>query len=195
MRTMRFGRHALMMMMMVGAVGCAHRQETGYFQRDRTHVAQVDDFGWLLMRAGLEPDTLPSGQEITVQQAQDLRVWVQFMLLDGHMASYGPRKAVEFLMGEIIAGGVPVTRAALSQQLIRFQYRYVLRPDGYVADALRGRPVRSVGPLRVERGAIMAASLKMGAFYVQEGNYLREDPTLMIHPPPSTGNKLSTAQR
>jgi hypothetical protein len=195
MRNMRWGRHALVLMMTMVAVGCAHPKETGYFDRDRTRLAQADDFTWLLMRAGLEPDALPSSQEITVQQAQDLRVWIQLMLLDGHMASYGPRKTVEFLMEEIIAGGVPVARSALSQQLSRFQGRFVLRPDAYLADALRGKPLRSVGPLRVEKGIIVAASLKLDAFYLQEGSSLRADPALVIHPPPSAGNKLSTAQR
>jgi hypothetical protein len=192
---MSWGRYALVMLMMIGAVGCAHRKETGYFDRDRTRLAQADDFTWLLMRAGLEPEALPLGQEITVQQAEELRVWIQLVLLDGHMASYGPRRTVEFLMREIIAGGVPVARATLSQQLSRFQGRFVLRPDGYVADALRGKPLRSVGPLRVERGTIVAASLKLGTFYVQEGSSLREDVALVIHVPTSTGNKLSTAQR
>jgi hypothetical protein len=192
---MSWGRYALVMLMMIGAVGCAHRKETGYFERDRTRLAQADDFTWLLMRAGLEPEALPLGQEITVQQAEELRVWIQLVLLDGHMASYGPRRTVEFLMREIIAGGVPVARATLSQQLSRFQGRFVLRPDGYVADALRGKPLRSVGPLRVERGTIVAASLKLGTFYVQEGSSLREDVALVIHVPISTGNKLSTAQR
>ncbi len=195
MRTMSWGRYALMMMMMVVAVGCAHRKETGYFERDRTRLAQADDFTWLLMRAGLEPEALPSGREITVQQAEELRVWIQLVLLDGHMASYGPRRTVEFLMGEIIAGGVPVARATLSQQLSRFQGRFVLRPDGYVADALRGKPLRSVGPLRVERGAIVAASLKLGTFYVQDGSSLREDLALVIHQRSPSGNKVSTAQR
>jgi hypothetical protein len=192
---MSWGRYALMMMMMVVAVGCAHRKETGYFERDRTRLAQADDFTWLLMRAGLEPEALPSGREITVQQAEELRVWIQLVLLDGHMASYGPRRTVEFLMGEIIAGGVPVARATLSQQLSRFQGRFVLRPDGYVADALRGKPLRSVGPLRVERGAIVAASLKLGTFYVQDGSSLREDLALVIHQRSPSGNKVSTAQR
>ncbi len=195
MRTMSWGRYALMMMMMVVAVGCAHRKETGYFERDRTRLAQADDLTWLLMRAGMEPEVMPSGQEITVQQAQDVRGWIQFMLLDGHMVSYAPRKTAEFLMEEIIAGGVPVARATLNQQLSRFQGRFVLRPDAYVADALRGKPLRSVGPFRVERGTIVAASLKLGSFYMQEGSALREDPSLVIHPPRSTENKVSTAQR
>jgi hypothetical protein len=192
---MSWGRYALMLMMVMGAAGCAHPRETGYFERDRTRLSQADDFTWLLMRAGMEPEVLPSTQEITVQQAEELRLWVRLMLLDGHMASYGPRKTVEFLMEEIIAGGVPVARSTLSQQLLRFQGRFVLRPDAYIADALRGRPLRSVGPLRVERGAIMAASLKLGTFYTQEGSMIREDPGLVIHARPSTTNPLSTAQR
>jgi hypothetical protein len=195
MRTTSWGRYALMLMMVMGAAGCAHHQETGYFERDRTRLSQADDFTWLLMRAGVEPEVLPSSQEITVQQAEELRLWIQLMLLDGHMASYGPRKTVEFLMEEIIAGGVPVARSTLSQQLIRFQGRFVLRPDAYVADALRGKPLRSVGPLRVERGAIVAASLKLGTFYMHEGSSLREDPALVSRAHPSTSNPVSTAQR
>jgi len=195
MRNMTWGRYALILMMVTGAAGCAHHKEIGYFERDRTRLSQADDFTWLLMRAGVEPEVLPSTQEITVQQAAELRLWVQLMLLDGHMASYGPRKTVEFLMEEIIAGGVPVARSTLSQQLLRFQGRFVLRPDAYIADALRGRPLRSVGPLRVERGAIVAASLKLGAFYMQEGSLIREDPALVIHARSSTSNPLSTAQR
>jgi hypothetical protein len=195
MRTMSWGRYALVLLMMVGAAGCGHHKETGYFERDRTRMSQADDFTWLLMRAGVEPEVLPSTQEITVQQAEELRMWIQLMLLDGHMASYGPRKTVEFLMEEIIARGVPVARSTLSQQLVRFQGRFVLRPDAYVADALRGKPLRSVGPLRIERGAIVAASLKLGTFYMHEGSTLREDPALVNHARPSTAKPVSTAQR
>jgi hypothetical protein len=79
--------------------------------------------------------------------------------------------------------------------LVRFQGRFVLRPDAYIADALRGRPLRSVGPLRVERGAIMAASLKLDTFYMQEGSMIREDQGLVIFTRSSTPSPLSTAQR
>jgi hypothetical protein len=192
---MYWGRYALVLMMVMGAAGCAHHKETGYFERDRTRMSQADDFTWLLMRAGVEPEVLPSTEEITVQQAEELRLWIRLMLLDGHMASYGPRKTVEFLMEEIIAGGVPVARSVLSQQLVRFRGRFVLRPDAYVADALRGKPLRSVGPLRVERGAIVAASLKLDTFYMPQGSSFLADPGLAIHARPSTANPVSTAQR
>ncbi|HVG63996.1 MAG TPA: hypothetical protein VNA24_35865 [Hyalangium sp.] len=195
MRNMYWGRYALVLMMVMGAAGCAHHKETGYFERDRTRMSQADDFTWLLMRAGVEPEVLPSTEEITVQQAEELRLWIRLMLLDGHMASYGPRKTVEFLMEEIIAGGVPVARSVLSQQLVRFRGRFVLRPDAYVADALRGKPLRSVGPLRVERGAIVAASLKLDTFYMPQGSSFLADPGLAIHARPSTANPVSTAQR
>jgi hypothetical protein len=185
-----------MLMMVVVAVGCNRAQKpNSVYLNLQSHLEQGGDFNWLLMRAGVEPEYMPSSQEITVQQAQDLRKWVDFMMRDGHMASYGPRKTVQFLMEEIIAQGQPMARAALNLQLSRFQSRFVLRPDGYVVDALWGKPLHIVGPLRLEKGVIMVAGLKLEPFYRQEGNVLREDLTLVIHQPPPTGNKLSTAQR
>jgi len=179
MRNTNWERYALVLLLMMAAGGCAsHPKQSGYFERDRVRMAEADDLGWLLLRAGLEPESLPAGQELTVQQAQELRAWIQLALLDGHMASYGPRKTVEFLMEELIASGQPVARATLNQRLSRFQGRVVLRPDAYIAEALRGTPLRSAGPLRVEKGSIVAASLKLGTFYLPEGTSFREDPIL-----------------
>ena len=194
MRNTNWERHALMLLLVMVTGGCTNQpKHSGYFATDRAHLAEADDLGWLLLRAGLEPEAWPAGQGLTVQKAQELRAWIQQVALpDGHMASYGPRKTVEFLLEEVIAGGQPVDRTTLNQRLSRFHGRVVLRPDAYIAEALRGTPLASAGRLRVEKGSIVAANLKLGTFYMPEGTSFREDPVLVIRRSLLSGAQLST---
>lgn len=186
-----WGRYALILLpMMMGTLGCSPATKSGLYTDVRVRMEKGDDFSWLLMRAGVEPEDMPFSQEISVQQARSMSAWLQVLLQDGHMASYGPRRTVEFLMEEIIAGGRPVPRSALVQRMERFRGRCVLRMDGYIVDALRGKPLQNVGPLRMEKGVILAAGFRQGIFYALEGNSFREDPVLVISPPPPTGLKL-----
>ena len=188
-----WGRYALILLpMMLGAVGCGPTQKAGLYPDTRV-LTEGDDFNWLQMKAGVEPEDMLVSQEITVQGARNQRAWIQFLVQDGHMASYGPRRTVEFCMEEIIAGGRPMPRSILIQRLERFRGRYVLRMDGYVVGALSGKPLQSVGPLRMEKGGIFGAGLRQGVFYLLEGNTLREDPALVI-PPSPTGIKVSMVQ-
>jgi hypothetical protein len=124
----------------------------GVYESTRATVAQVDDFGMLLLEAGLDPGELPTGLVVTVEQAQRLRMLLRLAMADGHMESYGPRVTADFLLAEAVTarGGAP--RSSINERLRSFKGLAVLRPDGYLAQAITGaslpRITRSSLPTR-----------------------------------------------
>ncbi|WP_257457338.1 hypothetical protein [Archangium lipolyticum] len=47
---------------------------------------------------------------------------------------------------------------------------FVLRRDGYLAEALSGRPVQCVGPVEVRDGGLRAGTFEVDNFYRRDGN-------------------------
>jgi hypothetical protein len=175
MRNKRWERRALMLVLAASICGCARNKNTAPFRQTRDFVATADDFGMLLLRAGLEPEEIPTGKELTLEQAHELRLWLRFRLADGYMPAYGPRILASFLLEEALKTGKDVPRRALTDQLNRHGQLVVLRPDGYLVKAVTGSPLRCAGPLRMLEGAPRAGAYKMDAFYVPEGDAFRED--------------------
>jgi hypothetical protein len=169
--------------------GCARKTE-GPYSHTRAILAETDDFGLLLLGAGLAPEVLPTGPEVTVKEAERLRLLLKLLLADGSMQRYGPRVTADFLLEELQAGGKPVARSVLGERLRRFESLTVLRPDGYLASVLTGSPVQCVGPVQVQQGALMAGDYKVGAFYAPEAGGFRED----THLPRLPGSASVTSQ-
>ncbi|ADO71468.1 uncharacterized protein STAUR_3680 [Stigmatella aurantiaca DW4/3-1] len=44
-----------------------------------------------------------------------------------------------------------------------------MRPDGYLASALSGRPLQRMGPVALRDGRLMAGPFEVGAFYLDKG--------------------------
>jgi hypothetical protein len=150
----------------------------GVYESTRVAVAQVDDFGMLLLEAGLAPGTIPSGEVVTVEQAQRLRMLLRLAMADGNMKSYGPRVTADFLLAEAVTAGGVVARISLNERLRRFEGLAVLRPDGYLAQAITGAPLQCVGPVQMQGTDLQAGDFKVGPFYTQEGGAFREDPSI-----------------
>jgi hypothetical protein len=159
------------------STGCAGKSE-GLYGHTRTVLSELDDFGVLLLSAGLAPEALPAGREVTAEEAGRLRLLITLLLADGSMQRYGPRVTADFLLAEIVAGGRPVSRATLAEGLRRFEQLTVLRPEGYLASVMTGTPVQCVGPVQVQQGTLMSGDYKVGALYTPEGTGFREDTRL-----------------
>ena len=65
---------ALLAVLLLCPVACASGQRPKVFRAMRDALAQLDDFGALLLEAGLPADTLPTGPELTPQEATRLRI-------------------------------------------------------------------------------------------------------------------------
>lgn len=155
--------------------GCIRKTE-GVFSRTRTVLAGTDDFGMLLLGAGLAPEELPPGEEITVQEAQRLRLLLT--LARNSLRGFGPNVTADYLLAEVVDKREPVSRAGLTERLRRFEALAVLRPDGYIVSAMTGVPLECVGPVGVQNGALRAGDYRLGAFYSNGGQGYREDTSL-----------------
>jgi len=186
--TWRWSRVSLLLLV---AWSC-NPKPAGVYESTRAAVAQVDDFGILLLEAGLEPGALPTGQVVTVEQAQQLRMLLRLAMADGHMKSYGPRVTADFLLAEATAarGGMP--RSSLNERLRGFKGLAVLRPDGYLAQAITGAPLQCVGPVQMQGNEFQAGDFKIGPFYTQEGGSFREEPSLPPRASLLSGEEVST---
>ncbi len=167
-------------LILLGAVltllsGCPKPETQGIYHTTLTILEQAGDLGMLLLNAGVAPDALPTGKEVSVAEAEKLHLILTLLLADGSMQRYGPRMAADFLMMEIIGGGQPVSRDRLEERLRRFERLAVLRPDGYLASASTGYPVQCVGPIQVRDGALKSGGYKVGTFYAPDGSGFREE--------------------
>jgi hypothetical protein len=170
------GRGSVFLLLLV-AWSCTPKV-AGVYESTRAAVAQLDDFGMLLLEAGLTPEAIPSGPAVTVEQAQQLRMLLRLSMADGNMKSYGPRVTADSLLAEAVTAGGAVSRGALNERLRRFESLAVLRPDGYLARAITGAPLQCVGPVQMQGNELQAGDFKVGPFYAQEGGSFREEPSI-----------------
>ena len=166
---------AVMLLLLPVLAGCS-RKADGVFGRTRAVLAEADDFGMLLVGAGLAPEELPQGGDITVEEARRLRLLLS--LARNSLRGFGPSVTADYLLAEVMAKGKAVSRSELGARLRRFEALAVLRPDGYIVAAMTGAPLECVGPVGVQNGALRAGDYRLGAFYANEGQGYREDTSL-----------------
>ena len=180
---MRRSRHTLslpwylasVMLLLPVHAGCS-RKAQGIFSRTRVALAETDDFGMLLIGAGLSPEDLPQGEEVTLQEATRLRLLLA--LARNSLRGFGPNITADYLLAETVAKGEAVSRSELGERLHHFEALAVLRPDGYIVSAMTGTPLKCVGPVSVQNGALRSGDYRLGAFYANEGQGYREDTSL-----------------
>jgi hypothetical protein len=99
-------KHAALMLVFAASLwGCGHTRETGLFEGDRVRLVRMDDFGMLLINAGVDVKEIPADEALAVEQANDLLLWLRFKLSDGNMSAYGPRIMASFLLEEAVKAG------------------------------------------------------------------------------------------
>jgi hypothetical protein len=170
------GRFALALVLVASFCGCMQHRETGLFTGEREHIARMDDFEMLMMKAGIDEEDIPSGDRLSVEQANDLLMLLRFKIADGNHSAYGPRVLVSYLLEEALRTGQPVSRHSLTEGLRLHTHLVVLSPEGHLVRAYSGTALRCVGPLHIEDGVPGAGGYKVNTFYVQDGSSFREDP-------------------
>lgn len=167
----------LSLLLLMALLGCTGRPSPLYGQT-RSVLARTDDFGLLLLHAGIRADALLADDELTVEEARRLWLLLSFDSMDGGMHRMGPRTAATYLLVEAALGGKPVPRNVLNERMQRFMKLAVLRPDGCLVMTLTGAPLQCFGPVQVQDGALRAGEYLVGGFYSAQDGGFREDNTL-----------------
>jgi len=153
-------------LLLVCPLACASNNPPQAYASTREVLADLDEFGALLMRAGLPPDLLPSGRELSPEQAKILRLHLHlYPLYPPKPAEHGPWTVADVLLLDVALKSTSISRADLGRRIQEFQGLLVLRPDGYLAEVLTGRAERCVGPVEVRDDAYRAGVYKLGSFY------------------------------
>ncbi|MFP2904237.1 hypothetical protein ACLESD_04000 [Pyxidicoccus sp. 3LFB2] len=164
----------LPLLLWVLATGCAGKKD-GIYGETRSLLASTDDFGLLLLNAGLRAESLPVADPMTPEEARRLWLLLSFDSTDGGMQRTGHRAAATYLLAEATLAGTPVSRRVLNERLLRFEKLAVLRPDGCLVMVLAGTPVQCQGPVQVQDGALKAGDYTVGRFYASQEGGFRED--------------------
>lgn len=149
-----------------GPVACASNSPPQAFASTRDALAELDEFGALLLGAGLPVEAIPSGREVSQEQARKLLVYFSFLPYSPQ--HYGPRFVAAELLRAIERNGQTVSRWELSRKVQDYRNLFLLQPDGYLAAALTGRPAKCVGPVEPREDGAGAGRFEMGAFYTRD---------------------------
>jgi hypothetical protein len=164
--TRRFsGRLAVLSLLLLCPLACASNTQLQAFAATRDVLADLDEFGALLVKAGLFTEVLPRGRDLSPEQARQLRL--HFHLFPPKHSEYAPWLVADVLLLDMAFKNEAVPRAELGRRIQEFQSLVVLRPDGYLADALSGKETQCVGPVVPGDGAYRAGIYEVGTFYKQ----------------------------
>ncbi len=143
-----------------------------------------DDFQVLLRHTELPRFAhLTPGQALTSDRAQAL--WRGLLDSPATLRTFGPRTALARLVREALSSSEPVPYATLLARTGPFRRLVVLRPDGYAATALTGRPLASLGSPILRGGELYALGMRVGAFYFNDsGVFYSVDESLQRQGPP-----------
>jgi len=172
-----------LVLMLVG--GCATDHPRGSLQQPAATLAPVEMAGG----AGGFPEQLSDPFQI-VQEASGLEEAIrhpvgaalyreQARQLLGRLAktrvtqrSFASRRALSWLLGEVLEGGERVEYTELRRRARRFWPLVLVRPDGYLVAALTGEPTQRMGQVTLKAGEWKVGSLVVGDFYFSRGGVL-----------------------
>ncbi|QRK05219.1 hypothetical protein JQX13_34170 [Archangium violaceum] len=165
------GLFTLLSLVLLSPLACASNSQPQAYSSTREALADLDEFGALLMRAGLPPEFLPSGRELSPEQARQLRLQLHlYPLYPPKPVEHGPWTVADVLLLDVTLKSSAVSRAELGRRIQEFKPLLVLRPDGYLAEALTGRAGRCVGPVEVKDNTYRAGIYELGVFYRPDEN-------------------------
>ena len=130
---------------------------------------QTRDFFQVVQEAsGLgEAARHPAGAALYLEQARQLLGGLAKTPVT--QRSFAPRRALCWLLREVLKGGERVEYADLKWRAERFGPVVLVRPDGYLVTALTGTPLQRLGPLELVEGEWRVGRLVVGGFYVSHG--------------------------
>ncbi|WP_304528735.1 Tox-REase-5 domain-containing protein [Archangium sp. Cb G35] len=109
----------------------------------------------------------PVGAALYLEQARQLLG--QLAKTPVTQRSLAPRRALSWLLREVLEGGERVDYADLKWRAERFERLVLVRPDGYLVVALDGTPLQRRGPLQLVEGEWWVGRLVVGGFYFSHG--------------------------
>jgi hypothetical protein len=112
----------------------------------------------------------PAGAALYVEQARELLGQVARTRVT--QRSFAPRRALSWLLGEVLEGGERVEYTELVRRTQRFWHLVLVRPDGYLVAALTGEPIQRLGQVELKEGEWKVGSLVVGDFYFSRGGVL-----------------------
>ncbi|WNG34824.1 hypothetical protein F0U61_15075 [Archangium violaceum] len=146
-------------------VACASHPPPDALAATRDALAGLDDFGALLLGAGLPVEAIPQGRSVSPVQAERLRRY--FALLPYLPQHYAPRIVADELLRYVEQHRQEVSRWDLSRMVQEYRNLFLLRQDGYLAAALTGEPAQCVGPVEVRDDGAGAGEFEIGEFYTR----------------------------
>jgi hypothetical protein len=152
-------------------------------------AAGADDFQGLLRHTGL-PDSvsLTAGQALTPDKARTL--WRGLLESPATPRTFAPRTVLARLVREALSSGQPLPYAELLARTGRFHRLVVVRPDGYCAVALTGKPLARLGPPTLHQGELYVQGMRVGAFHFDDGGvFYTVDEALRQHQGPPVGER------
>lgn len=142
-------------------------------------IAIQDDFGVLLLHAGLSPEELPKGNELSAEQAHQLQLLLE--LNQPKPSQEAPWRVAKFVLHQATDQKPrAVSIDKLSGQLQAFAPLYLLRRDGYFARALSGKAEQCVGPVEVRDGGLHAGAFEVDHFYQRDAKQQWEPATMKV---------------
>lgn len=147
-------------------VACASHPPPDALAATRDALAGLDDFGALLLGAGLPVEAIPQGRSLSPGQAERLRR--HFAILPYLPQHYAPRVVADELLRYVEQHRQEVSRWGLSRMVQEYRNLFLLRHDGFLAAALTGEPARWVGPVEVRDDGAGAGMFEIGEFYTRD---------------------------
>ncbi len=167
-----------------GAPADMRKDESGSGFFGRFNEKQ-DDFQLLQESAGLEAAARhATGEEFETDDAKAL--WEALARTPATLKNFAPRRTLVFLLRQVLAADEDISYAELLQRTSGFRLLVVMRPDGYLAGTLNGRPLQRMGHLELREGRLVAGGFEVGAFYRDRGGvFYAVDETLQpLRTPP-----------
>jgi hypothetical protein len=131
----------------------------------------VDPFQLVQQACGLEEEARhPVGAALYGEQARQLLGRLAKTRMT--QRSFASRRALFWLLGEVLESGERVEYAELRRRTRRFWHLVMVRPDGYLVAALTGEPIQRMGQLTLQAGEWKVGSLVIGDFYFSRGGVL-----------------------
>lgn len=145
------------------SLACASRPRPLALSATRDVLAGLDEFGALLLGAGLPIEAIPQGRNVSPTQAKQLRL--QLGIQPSLPQHYTPRFVADELLRFVERQVQSVSLWDLGLRVQEYRNLFMLRPDGYLAAALTGKPALCVGPIEIRDDSAGAGGFQMEVFY------------------------------
>jgi hypothetical protein len=157
----------LALLVAIGQSACASQPPPLALASTRDTLAGLDEFGALLLGAGLFASSIPQGREVSPEQATMLRR--SLAILSSVPRQYAPRFVADELLRYVETKGASVSRVGLGWMVQEYRDLFVLTPDGYLAAALTGVPTYCVGAVQVSPTSAGVGGYELGRYYTRSG--------------------------